>query len=114
MGSVASRAVAERTAAGADGRVRASALCLLHVSSLASGCCGRGVTVPDAVGGSGSRLSSKVVMVVGVTSGIGRAVAPQVAAEGAAVVAAGRRVELGTGLVAEIVDGRRPGVVRPL
>jgi len=44
-------------------------------------------------------------MVVGATSGIGRAVALQVAAEGAAVVVAGRRAELGTGLVAEIVDG---------
>jgi NAD(P)-dependent dehydrogenase (short-subunit alcohol dehydrogenase family) len=49
-----------------------------------------------------ARLESKVVLVVGATSGIGRAVASRVAAEGAAVVAAGRRDELGAALVAEI------------
>jgi NAD(P)-dependent dehydrogenase (short-subunit alcohol dehydrogenase family) len=63
------------------------------------------VTVLDAVGGFGFRLSSKVVIVIGATSGIGRAVALRVAAEGAGVVAAGRRAELGTALVAEIVNG---------
>ncbi|MBO3752649.1 SDR family NAD(P)-dependent oxidoreductase [Streptosporangiaceae bacterium NEAU-GS5] len=50
-----------------------------------------------------TRLSSTVIMVVGATSGIGRAVALRLAAEGAMAVAAGRRAELGESLVAEIV-----------
>ena len=53
----------------------------------------------DAAG----RLKSKVVMVVGATSGIGRAVALRVAAEGATVVAAGRRTDLGEDLAAGII-----------
>ncbi|HET9139444.1 glucose 1-dehydrogenase [Actinophytocola sp.] len=52
------------------------------------------------------RLRSKVVMVVGATSGIGRATALRLAAEGAVVVAAGRRTDLGEHLAAGIVaDG---------
>jgi NAD(P)-dependent dehydrogenase (short-subunit alcohol dehydrogenase family) len=41
------------------------------------------------------RLSSKVVIVTGGSTGIGRAVADRIAAEGGAVVIAGRRPELG-------------------
>ena len=52
-----------------------------------------------------ARLKSKVVMVVGATSGIGRAVSLRVAAEGAIVVAAGRRAALGEDLAADIVAG---------
>lgn len=51
----------------------------------------------------GARLKSKVVMIVGATSGIGRAVALRVAAEGATVVAAGRRADLGEDLAADII-----------
>lgn len=51
------------------------------------------------------RLMSKVVMVVGATSGIGRAVSLRLAEEGAAVVAAGRRTDLGKQLAAEIAAG---------
>lgn len=59
------------------------------------------------------RLESKVVLVVGATSGIGRAVALRVAAEGATVVAAGRRADLGEELAAEIVaSGGRALFVR--
>jgi NAD(P)-dependent dehydrogenase (short-subunit alcohol dehydrogenase family) len=50
-----------------------------------------------------ARLKSKVVMVVGATSGIGRAVSLRVAAEGAIVVAAGRRAALGETLAADII-----------
>ncbi len=50
-------------------------------------------------------LVGKVVLVVGATSGIGAAVARRVATEGAAVVAAGRRTELGEHLVTEIRAG---------
>ncbi|MEU4192264.1 SDR family oxidoreductase [Kribbella sp. NPDC026611] len=50
-------------------------------------------------------LVGKVVLVVGATSGIGAAVARRVAAEGAAVVAAGRRTDLGEQLVTEIRAG---------
>jgi NAD(P)-dependent dehydrogenase (short-subunit alcohol dehydrogenase family) len=52
-----------------------------------------------------ARLVGKVVLVVGATSGIGAAVVRRVAAEGAAVVAAGRRTDLGENLVAELRDG---------
>jgi NAD(P)-dependent dehydrogenase (short-subunit alcohol dehydrogenase family) len=48
------------------------------------------------------RLSSKVVVVTGGTSGIGRGVAVNVAAEGAAVVIAGRRLDAGTAVVEDI------------
>jgi NAD(P)-dependent dehydrogenase (short-subunit alcohol dehydrogenase family) len=50
-----------------------------------------------------ARLKSKVVMVVGATSGIGRAVSQRVAAEGATVVVAGRRAALGEDLAADII-----------
>ncbi|WP_433472576.1 SDR family NAD(P)-dependent oxidoreductase [Spirillospora sp. CA-142024] len=50
-------------------------------------------------------LVGKVVLVIGATSGIGAAVARRVAAEGAAVVAAGRRTELGEHLVTEVRAG---------
>jgi NAD(P)-dependent dehydrogenase (short-subunit alcohol dehydrogenase family) len=50
-----------------------------------------------------ARLKSKAVMVVGATSGIGRAVSLRVAAEGAIVVAAGRRAALGETLAADII-----------
>jgi NAD(P)-dependent dehydrogenase (short-subunit alcohol dehydrogenase family) len=52
----------------------------------------------DKEWGATARLKSKVVMVVGATSGIGRAVSLRAAAEGAIVVAAGRRDDLGKGL----------------
>jgi hypothetical protein len=42
-----------------------------------------------------SQLTGKVILVVGATSGIGRAVASRVAAESAALVVPGRRAELG-------------------
>lgn len=48
------------------------------------------------------RLSGKVAIVTGATSGIGRASAVLLARDGAAVVAAGRREELGAALVAEL------------
>ncbi|MDX3105006.1 SDR family oxidoreductase [Nonomuraea angiospora] len=57
----------------------------------------------DKEWGATARLKSKVVMVVGATSGIGRAVSLCAAAEGAIVVVAGRRADLGKGLAADIV-----------
>ena len=48
------------------------------------------------------RLSSKVVIVTGGSTGIGRAVAGRVVAEGGAVVIAGRRPEPGERAAAEL------------
>jgi NAD(P)-dependent dehydrogenase (short-subunit alcohol dehydrogenase family) len=48
------------------------------------------------------RIASKVAIVTGATSGIGRATAVLLAREGASVVAAGRREELGAELVAQL------------
>ena len=48
------------------------------------------------------RLKGNIALVVGATSGIGRAVAKRFAEEGAIVVAAGRRQELGEQLIAEL------------
>lgn len=59
--------------------------------------------MPDKEWDAAARLKSKVVMVVGATSGIGRAVALRVAAEGATVVAAGRRAGLGEDLAGDII-----------
>ena len=52
-----------------------------------------------------ARLVGKVVLVIGATSGIGAMVTRRVAAEGAAVVAAGRRTELGEHIVTEVRAG---------
>lgn len=53
-----------------------------------------------------SRFESKVIIVTGATSGIGKAVAERVAAEGASVVLAGRNKEAGEQLGTEIhADG---------
>ncbi|MFL6145428.1 MAG: SDR family NAD(P)-dependent oxidoreductase [Labedaea sp.] len=53
-----------------------------------------------------TRLGSKVIMVIGATSGIGRAISLRIAAEGATVVAAGRRADLGERVAADIAtDG---------
>jgi NAD(P)-dependent dehydrogenase (short-subunit alcohol dehydrogenase family) len=51
------------------------------------------------------RLASKVVVVTGGGTGIGRAVARRVVAEGAAVVIAGRREEVGEQAAAELRGG---------
>jgi NAD(P)-dependent dehydrogenase (short-subunit alcohol dehydrogenase family) len=48
------------------------------------------------------RVSGKVAIVTGATSGIGRATAVLLAREGASVVAAGRRAELGAELVEQL------------
>jgi NAD(P)-dependent dehydrogenase (short-subunit alcohol dehydrogenase family) len=56
------------------------------------------------------RLASKVVIVTGGASGIGRAVAQRVAAEGAAVVIAGRRREPGERAAAELRAGGARGL----
>jgi NAD(P)-dependent dehydrogenase (short-subunit alcohol dehydrogenase family) len=48
------------------------------------------------------RVSGKVAIVTGATSGIGRATAVRLAREGASVVAAGRRVERGEELVTQL------------
>jgi NAD(P)-dependent dehydrogenase (short-subunit alcohol dehydrogenase family) len=50
-------------------------------------------------------LASKVILVAGGTSGIGRAVAERVSAEGAAVVIGGRRASLGESLAETIRAG---------
>lgn len=52
-----------------------------------------------------TRLKSKVVLVTGGTAGIGRAVAVAAAEEGARLVIAGRRPELGEEVVAQIQRG---------
>lgn len=49
------------------------------------------------------RLSGKTALVTGASSGIGRATALALAAEGARIIAAGRRVDRLTGLAEEIV-----------
>jgi NAD(P)-dependent dehydrogenase (short-subunit alcohol dehydrogenase family) len=49
-----------------------------------------------------ANLESKVIMITGGTSGIGRAVALRAASEGATVVVSGRRVDLGEGVAADI------------
>jgi NAD(P)-dependent dehydrogenase (short-subunit alcohol dehydrogenase family) len=51
------------------------------------------------------RFESKVILVTGGSSGIGLAVARRVAAEGGAVVLAGRRVDVGERAAGEIVAG---------
>ena len=48
------------------------------------------------------RVAGKVAIVTGATSGIGRATAVLLAREGACVVAAGRREELGDELVEQL------------
>ena len=50
------------------------------------------------------RVSGKVAIVTGATSGIGRATAVLLAREGASVVGAGRRTELGEELVAQLAS----------
>jgi meso-butanediol dehydrogenase/(S,S)-butanediol dehydrogenase/diacetyl reductase len=45
-----------------------------------------------------SRLTGKVAIITGATSGIGEATAPRFAAEGASVVLAGRTVDKGESL----------------
>lgn len=50
------------------------------------------------------RISGKVAIVTGATSGIGRATAVLLAREGASVVAAGRRVDRGADLVAQLAS----------
>lgn len=56
------------------------------------------------------RLNDKVCIVTGATSGIGRATAERLVADGATVVLAGRRVELGEQIAAEL--GERASFVR--
>jgi len=53
------------------------------------------------------RLASKVVIVTGGASGIGRAVAGRVVSEGATVVIGGRRREVGEQAAAEMRSGGR-------
>lgn len=55
------------------------------------------------------RVSGKVAIVTGATSGIGRATAVLLAREGASVVAAGRRVERGEDLVAQLASEHLSG-----
>ena len=55
-----------------------------------------------------ARLSSKVVIVTGGSTGIGRAVAGRVVSDGGAVVIAGRRRDAGEQAAARAARGRRP------
>jgi NAD(P)-dependent dehydrogenase (short-subunit alcohol dehydrogenase family) len=50
------------------------------------------------------RLTGKVILIVGATSGIGRAVALRIADESAAVVVAGRRADLGAQVCDDIIS----------
>ncbi|WP_279583257.1 SDR family NAD(P)-dependent oxidoreductase [Fodinicola feengrottensis] len=54
------------------------------------------------MGNKSTRLESKVIIVTGGSSGIGRAVAERVAAEGATVVIAARRKDAGEEVAATI------------
>jgi NAD(P)-dependent dehydrogenase (short-subunit alcohol dehydrogenase family) len=60
-----------------------------------------------------SQLTGKVILVVGATSGIGRAVASRVAAERAAVVVARRRAELGAQVCGDIISAGGQAVFTP-
>ena len=71
----------------------------------AVGALGHGTMSPMQPRGS-NRLGSKVVIVTGGGTGIGRAVAERVVAEGGAVVLAGRRTDVGESAAAELGGGR--------
>ena len=59
------------------------------------------------------RLTGKVAVITGSTGGLGEGIARRLAAEGAAVVVSGRRVEIGERVVREIVkDGGEAAFVR--
>ena len=58
-----------------------------------------------------ARLDSKVMVVTGATSGIGQACARRFAEEGARVVIAGRREDLGAALAAELGEQHWRGKV---
>ncbi|RKR91325.1 NAD(P)-dependent dehydrogenase (short-subunit alcohol dehydrogenase family) [Micromonospora pisi] len=59
------------------------------------------------------RFADKVIMVTGATSGMGRAVAERVAAEGAKVVLAARGKEAGDAFVAELRSAGRDAIFVP-